>query len=577
MGTHDMPRTPGASSGRSVRGKDWTRRELLARSGLAAIGVGGAALLAACTPGGSSSSSQSAAGQKVKGGHIVEAAFGALVTQTFSVGGGAYLLYAEGLVTNLGNGDVAARAAADLPAISADGLSYTFKMRPGQKWSDGQPITVDDVVWTYQKFLLEPGYETVTHIFRTQVRTYMKACEKIDADTVKFTMKQAWAPFLPVVLARPIFPAHLYASQTPAQLAAAVATVGNGIFNPGDIAAGQQMSFKRNDAHFPIATALDSYVYRAYSSVDGILAAMQSGEVDFAPRVFGYQHVAPLKAAGMNVIGVYASGVGLGVGFNLDPAKPASKFFPQSDPRTRQALMYALDRDAMATAIYGGYGKPSKSFIASGSWGSNPNATPQYTFDPAKAASLLDAAGWKVGAGGVREKDGQPLKFGIWFITGDAAQEPVAASLQQQWKKVGADVTLVGQNSQSFFQQQGQTRTFDTMLAQIGSPPDPDVFFHVHSASAAPGGFNAWHYVNPECDRLLDGGASAQDRPTRKTFYDKLQDLLANDLPLAPLFERQDIIAWNPRIQGLEAAMLGGFANSWSRDYIKDVWVKDGK
>jgi peptide/nickel transport system substrate-binding protein len=545
---------------------------------MAALGTGFAALMAACTPSGTAPASSSASAlTKVKGGHIVEAGFGQLLTQPLNGStSGINGLYSNGLLWVKGNGDIEPRIAESMPTVSPDGLTYTFKIRPNITWSDGEPINADDVMWTFQTFLQQPGYEIVRHDWRTHVRTYMQKVEKVDSLTVAFTLKKPWAPWAPIVMTRSLFPAHMYQGKSAESLRSFMPSVVAGPFVPVSLGSGgQEMTLKRNDK-FPLGpVALEQYVYRTYASVDAVVAAFQSGEVDFSVGVLGSQHAAPLKSAGMSVWGHYDSNP-LCMSFNMDPAKPASRFFPQADPRVRQALMYALDREAMATAIFRGFAQPARSFIPSYSWAYNKDTKPQYTFDPAKAASLLDAAGWKLNASGQRERDGVPLKFDFKEIAGDAVEDSVSASLQEQWRKVGVNVTITGYSSAERLDQWTSKRSYDTMLMTTASPPDPDYSIHLHSAFTAPGSFNSALYKSPEADRLLEAGAATLDQAQRKTFYFQLQDLLANDLPIAALFDRQHIYGMNTRVQGV-MENTGSMGSSYSRDYMKDAWVKDGK
>ena len=124
--------------------------------------------------------------------------------------------------------------------------------------------------------------------------------------------------------------------------------------------------------------------------------------------------------------------------YQLDPAKPASKFF--GDKAVRQALLYALDREAIAKALYFGQATVANTSMPPKSWAYNKDNKPVYPFDKAKAASMLDAAGWTVPAGGgTRQKGGVPLKFEMITNAGNKVRENLLVVMQQQWKDVGVD------------------------------------------------------------------------------------------------------------------------------------------
>jgi peptide/nickel transport system substrate-binding protein len=210
-------------------------------------------------------------------------------------------------------------------------------------------------------------------------------------------------------------------------------------------------------------------------------------------------------------------------------------------------------------------------------WANNPDTKPQYAYDKSKAEGLLDSAGWTLNASGTRERDGVTLGFDLRETAGDAIQDAVAASLQEQWRKIGVTTTITGQSAAEYIDQQTSRRSYDAMLFSAAWPPDPgNISLHLHSDATAPGNFNSQMYRSPEADRLMDAAAATIDQAARKSLYFQLQDVLANDLPIAPLFDRQDVYGISPRVDGI-VENLGSMSTSFSRDYMKDAWVKDGK
>jgi peptide/nickel transport system substrate-binding protein len=334
---------------------------------------------------------------------------------------------------------------------------------------------------------------------------------------------------------------------------------------------GQQISFKK-DPTSPIQPHVDAYIQREFANQAALKSALLAGEVDFSIFVAPDQ-VEELKAAGMQII-AYPSQNQLSLEFNTDPAKPAAKFF--TDVRVRQALVYALDREAMKKALYFGYADVAHSFIPSYfDWAYNPNLSPKYGYDMTKAKDLLEAAGWKTGSSGLREKDGVPFKFEILSTSGDTVIEKTSATIQQQWKQLGIDATIKTTDPAGRLDNWQNKRQFDLMVTYIVWVPDPDPTVHLHSAETRLGSWNASFYKNPEADRLIETAAATTDREKRKTAYYALEDILARDITVAPLLAGQQIVAANPRVVGLQGNV--GTMGVLTRAWLKDVWLKDGK
>jgi peptide/nickel transport system substrate-binding protein len=260
--------------------------------------------------------------------------------------------------------------------------------------------------------------------------------------------------------------------------------------------------------------------------------------------------------------------------YQLDPAKPASKFF--SDRRVRQALLYGLDREKMAQALFFGAAAPGQSVIPSVTWAYDANVTPKYTFDKAKAEQLLDDAGWKKGASGVREKSGVPLKFELMGATGSKPLENAVVSIQEQWKAIGVEVAPKMVDSNTISNVSTNTREYDAMVSQRNMPQDPDPSLTWSSGNAAPGGFNTTGYKNPDVDKLIESAAAVFDQEQRKKIYSQFQNLMATEVPGPPLFVPREIVGVNKRVQGV-VGTLGTFNRLRRTLWFKDVWVTDGK
>jgi len=556
----------------------FTRREFLKRSALAA----GGGIVLACAPTTTGGPSPSTSAQPKKGGNLVEGYVGDVRASMLPLFGGPEvagfvinnLLY-DGLLNSTANGELQPVLATSLPTLSSDQLTMTFKIKSGVKWTDGRDLTADDVVFTYRVFSA-PEYKEANTTRRADFEQYMDSVTATDPSTIVFKFKKPWAPFITFHGQYGIVPKHILGTMSAKELNTAEfnikPTVSNGMFKFVKWDKGQQVVLERNPNYHRTPTLLDTYTMKILASNTAIASALQTGEIDMG--VVDPTVVDQLKTVSSLQIADYGISAIINLFYQLDPAKPASKFF--SDRRVRQALLYALDREKMAQALFFGAAAPGNSMIPSVTWAYDPNVTPKYPFDKAKAEQLLDDAGWKKGSSGMREKDGVQLKFELMGATGSKPLENSVVSMQEQWRAIGVEATPKMVDTNTLSNVSTNTREYDAMVAQRNMPQDPDPSLTWFSGFAAPGGFNTTGYKNPEADKLIQDGAAVFDQESRKKIYSQFQNLLATDLPGAPLFVPREIVGVNKRVQGV-VGTLGTFNRLRRTLWFKDVWVTDGK
>jgi peptide/nickel transport system substrate-binding protein len=202
---------------------------------------------------------------------------------------------------------------------------------------------------------------------------------------------------------------------------------------------------------------------------------------------------------------------------------------------------------------------------------------PQYGYDKAKAAQLLDAAGFKKGSDGIRANGDLKLQFEIITNKDNTTRMNVITAMQNQWKEIGVDCTPRGVDfNLELVPQLTNQRNFQTLLVGFQWNSDPDQQQVFASANTAPGGFNGMSYKNPTLDKLLSDAVATTDKNKRKQLYKQMQQTLAEDVPAPVLLYSNDIVVTNKRVQGFTP---NAFAQRYSgrRRYIKDVYVTDGK
>jgi peptide/nickel transport system substrate-binding protein len=559
--------------------REWSRRDFLRGMGgsfaVSLFLAGGLELLEACGGGGNGGTTQ----QAVKGGHVVEGIITdvANVNPIFSndvysnnIG---YLCYARPLVLD-GAGNLTADLAAEVPKVDADQVTYRMKLRDGLQWSDGTPITSDDVAFTYQ-LMFDPAYKAVTSRYRAQLTQHLASVTNPDQRTVVFKTTTPYAPFLISFLATiGILPKHVWSKLQPAEINSSplnqVPEVVSGPMVPVRWDKGTQYQMKRNDKYFRGPAHLDSYLFKVVPDAVQVANQLKTGELDVGqPDASQWDSLA--SAQGVDRVSFVAPQFDYYLQ-NLDPAKtPRAAIF--GDAQVRKALLTALDRTKVAQKVYFGQAVPADSSVSVDQWVHTTTKT-QYPYDLKKAQQLLDSAGWVKGADGVRAKNGVRMEWELRTNAGNKVRETLVSVLADQWQQLGAAVTTRLVQFPQLVTQLSQTREFDMILLGIVEGNDPDTTQLWASSSIGNGALNGSGYKSAKVDDLLQQGVLTVDRTKRKQIYQQIQELLMEDLP-APL------VTFPKSLWGVSKRVKNFNVAPWNiqapRPWLKDVFVTDGK
>lgn len=483
----------------------------------------------------------------------------------------------EGLLTVDKDGNPQPNFAQKLPDISSDSLTYTFKLRSDIKWSDGAQLTPDDVIATYELYY-DPKYEGLLGNNRPTLKRYIKSATA-QGDTIVLQSTSVYAPFLLQAGLVPIVPKKYIAGKTGVQLNTddfnSAPPVSNGKFKFVSWTKGDKLVLARNDSYFRGPVSLDQWVYKKVPDAIAVLQQLKTGEIDVG-RLDPSSYDEAKAQSNLNVLSFPTWGWDEFI-FQLDPDKPAGQVF--QDKQVRQALVYGLDRKAVVQAVYFGQATVADSVLPLSSWAFNKDVKPKYTYDAKKAGDLLDAAGWKLGAGGVREKGGQKLSFEMVTNADNSTRVKNLQIMQEQWKKIGVDAQIHNMSNLGLLSDNlTKTRQFGVMFIGFSLQPfgEPDQSGLWHSRQTVPGGNNGGLYKNPTVDKILDDAVATLDRSKRKQLYYQLQDILADELPSCILAYNQGIYGVNKRVHNynLGTFWLYGYGNS---PFMKDVWVETKK
>jgi peptide/nickel transport system substrate-binding protein len=441
--------------------------------------------------------------------------------------------------------------------VSNDGLEITVKLRDGICFSDGVPMTADDIIFTYET-IMNPGVDAaVQRIFYKN----FKGVVKIDDRTVKFILNEIyWKTFEAVGLFE-VLPKHIYKFDKPEEFNKRRSNpVGSGpyVFDKWDV--GQQLVLKRNENYWGNKPKLKKIVFKFITNDTAALQALRSGDIDFMePRAEQYSLMTNDKEFNkqFRAIKYWAPGNSYVFFIAWNEERPYLK-----DVRVRLAMTHIIDRETIAKSLLKGeveiatgpfyiYGKQT-----------DPNIKP-WPYDLEKAAALLDEAGWKDSDGdGIRDKDGMPLRFKFAYSTGQLFYEQLAKLLKEAGAKVGIDV-IPDPYEWSVFIERFQEHQFDALVIGSGGTIEFDPYQYFHSSQIADRGDNVESYSNPEVDKLLEEARRTLDEDKRYALYHKFHRIIHDEQPFTFLYMRPARIFIDKRFENVKVHTLGVNQLEW--------------
>ena len=441
--------------------------------------------------------------------------------------------------------------------IAPDGLSWTFKLRDGVKWTDGKPFSADDVAFTFNDIVLkkELGAQNAASY------AAVKSVTVVDPTTVRFDLSRKFAALASFLAYNSgIVPKHVLSADPLKTTSFNKGTpVSTGPFKVEKYTSGQSVSLVRNDSYFGPKPYLDKVVFTVVPDPNTQIAQALSGDLtimilDNKAAVDRVKNASGLTVVSRPLVQYYW----------LALNQTDSRF---TDVRVRQAFVHAIDRKAIIKSVELGYGQVANSPITPALKAYfDPSLSEKYPYDPPKAKELLAAAGWTPGANGVLQKDGKSFQF-----TMDVGQrgvlEPVNALIQQDLKNVGVIADLNTMEWNAYIQKDVVRRDYTATVNWWTYPSDPDVFPYYHS-SAAGKGFNIPGYQDPKLDDLLVQGQSASDLEQRKAVYKQLQAYTSETLPYLFLWYPQEIDVLSSSLQGVPELGLRDAVQ-----YIGEWWL----
>ncbi|CAN5782942.1 peptide-binding protein [soil metagenome] len=427
-------------------------------------------------------------------------------------------------------------------AWSADegGLAWTFELRQGVQWSDGAPFGAHDVAFTFNDVVknAELGAQSASQY------APIDRVEVVDDHTVRFVLNTPFSA-LPYYLASfaGILPEHVLGdAENPLTVASfnKATPVTTGPYMVAEFVPGSFVRLVPNPLHWAGEPMLAGLVFRVIPDPNTQVAQARAGELDVVTRL------SPNQAPGIEATGrLEVLRQSQNLFFFVAPNHDDERF---ADVRVKQALLLAIDRQAMIDALLDGFGEVATGPVAPMLGALYHGDVSTYDYDPEAAAALLDEAGWTLGADGVRTKDGQRLE--IAMPTGQFGDlVPATLLVQQYWEDIGvvADVAIMEWNA--YIQDVVVNRNYEATLVWWSMPPTADVAPYF-SCSAAQSGNNIPNYCSEELDELMRAGRRALTLDEQVEAYAAMQEFLADDLPYLYLWYPDILTAKNVALEG---------------------------
>ena len=489
-----------------------------------------------------------------------------IVTHTEAVDLDLSMFWAGYLFNSDDHGKLAPELATKVPTlenggISKDGLTITYHLRKGVLWHDGARFGADDVIFTWHA-LMNPRNIVASRLGYELIRSI----DKRDDWTIAVHLRRRYAPFVDTFLTMANFtycvlPKHLlerYADLN--HVAYSRLPVGTGPFRIVENDNNQSFKFVRNEHYWRGPAKLKEIDYQVVPSDNTLLTLLRAHEIDFYSNASAEQAPVLAGIAGMRI---YRTPFKTFLALQFNMAHPALR-----DLRVRQALAYGVNRPELVSKVTHGVGILADNDQSPVSWAYNATDK-QPPYDPARAASLLDQAGWHREAAQVRVRDGKPLELVLTSVAGSATDASAEQIIAQRWSSLGIRTLIRNYPANVLFAPLAnggieQNGKFDVTLSGFSDGPDPDDSTLFTCAAAPPAGENISHYCNPQVDRLAANALVEYDQSKRKALYQKEQALIARDLPALFLWfvQRQDVV--NGDLQGYRPGHIDTpFWNTW--------------
>lgn len=416
---------------------------------------------------------------------------------------------------------------------SEDGLVYTYNLRDDVVWHDGEPLTAEDVKWTIELFAHPDAAVTVRTVlplsgiegyteFTEGAADEITGVQVIDDYTVQITLSGVRADFFYGMGGMNLWPKHPFEGMAFADIPTSTLVredvIGSGPFKMGEFVPDQYYVLEANEDYFKGRPHLDRLIFRiGLTTVASWFPGLESGEIQVGNTVNGLDHERAMANEMLTVVGA--------------PLPGAMSIWPNhqnfEDKRVLQALVHAIDREAIVTGIYG----PGQAFVydydnvdPTHTWIS-PDV-PDYPYDPELAMQLLEEAGWD---------ENRELAFVTYYQT--ELDRNIVAAMQQYWAAVGVKVNVEHMDAPAWVARVYENSDFDLGYGCCGISL-PYEYSRYSCANVPPNGVNGSHYCNEEVDELVPQSIAEPDAEVRKQLWYQISEITIDEMLHMTLFQQ---------------------------------------
>ncbi len=503
--------------------------------------------------------------------------------------------------------------------ISEDNLRYTFHLRRGVHWSDGQPFTADDVIFTWQCFFAKQTDPETGELlldensrvkyrypsrstFSQQINGQEPLIEKIDDYTIRFTLPEIYAPFLLFGGSQSILPEHVLREAFEAGTLLDEWSVNTAINEPWKIVGlnmfvlesyrpGERIVFTKNPNYWKVNTEGDRLPYTE-RIITKIVQDVNSSNIAFAQGQTDFEQIAPDNVAWVKrgkerfdytVLDMGPSNSTNFVWFNLNPNKNADgvpyvepyklKWF--SDKRFRQAVSYGINREGIIRGVFfnranilHGYVSPKNKF-----WYND--AIRKYPYSPETSRALFEEMGFRLDDGKLFDAEGNRVSFSLMTNSNNGLRVEMATVFKENMTDLGIEVELQFLDFNTIITKTSDSFDYEAcMLGLGGGAPDP---FAGKDILMSGGRLHQWYPQQPEpatewearIDELMILVGRYTDVELRKKHYFEVQEILAEQQPMIFLVSAKDYIGYRNRWQNIMPTPLGGV--TWN---LESLWAE---
>ena len=415
-----------------------------------------------------------------------------------------------------------------------DPLTYIFYLRKDVRFHNGQPLTAQDVVYTFESLLSGQIKSLKTSSFN-----YLESIQARDDFTVVFRLKEARASFLWNMTQGAI---GIVPNGATDELA--VKPIGTGPFRFVSAALDEHVILERNNDAWGEKARIEKVEFKVVPDATTRALEIRKGAADIALNSLTADMVESLRKE-PNLKVYQEPGISYQyIAFNLES--------PKLPVAVRQAIAYGIDREPLIRYLWQNSVQPASSILPAQHWAYSSD-TQSYSHDPEKAKGILDRAGFTPGLDGVR------LRLQMKTSTDQTGRE-LAAVLQEQLRLIGIELDIRSFEFATFYADivRGSFEMYS--LRWAAGNDDPDIFdYAFHSTKIPPSGANRGRYKNVEVDRLIEEARSSSDQTLRKANYARVQQILNEELPYIHLWYMDNVCVYSSRLSNLHLFPTGNY------------------